>query len=400
MLHHVHLGQIIVDAKPGFACGQEDPDGVVQVRMHNVSSEGRLSFNVLRRVPRSFPKLDRFYLRRGDVLFNATNSPELVGKTAVFSEYPEPLVYSNHFLRLRVDDRVADSSYLARWIQFLWSQGEFQRICRRWVNQAAVGSDRLLATKVPLPPLAEQKRIAAILDAAEALRGKRRQSIAKLDSLVQSVFLEIFRNLKRSDWDFAPIAELAAPIQNAIRTGPFGSQLLHSEFVDSGVAVLGIDNAVENRFVWARPRFITDRKYELLRRYTIFPGDVLITIMGTCGRCAVVPDNVPKAINTEHLCCITLDRQRCLPDYFHACFLNHPEVARQLGVRKRGAVMPGLNMQLIKELRLPVPSIHVQKKLVDFLATLNRQITRFEKSLAQIDCLLMSLQQRAFRAEL
>ena len=179
---------------------------------------------------------------------------------------------------------------------------------RRAVSQLASGAninnlkkehlDNLL---IPLPPLAEQKRIAGILDAADALRAKRREALAQLDTLIQSTFLDMFGDPARSGWTMVTVEAVASSQSGAVRTGPFGSQLLHSEFVDEGIRVLGIDNAVANEFREGEPRFITAQKYEQLRRYTVRPRDVLITIMGTCGRCAVVPHGICTAINTKHL---------------------------------------------------------------------------------------------------
>jgi len=205
--------------------------------------------------------------------------------------------------------------------------------------------------------------------------------LAALDFLKESVFSEHFVRLAQS-WPEIPVEDLGTDI----RTGPFGSQLLHTEFVDAGIAVLGIDNAVANEFRWSERRFITQQKYAALKRYTVRPRDILITIMGTCGRCAIVPDDIPTAINTKHLCCITLDSSRVVPEFIHAAFLMHPAILRQLGVHAKGAVMPGLNMGIIKALKLPLPPIALQEE--------------FNRHFTYLDSLFASLQHRAFRGEL
>src|SRR5690606_11336330 len=104
------------------------------------------------------------------------------------------------------------------------------------INLPRLPPKELAATKVPLPPLAEQRRIAGILDAADALRRRRREALALLDTLPGAIFAEMFGG--RCDVGTIAIADA---VKNA-RTGPFGSQLLHSEFVDRGIPVLGIDN--------------------------------------------------------------------------------------------------------------------------------------------------------------
>ncbi|MGH7870576.1 MAG: restriction endonuclease subunit S [Candidatus Dormibacteraceae bacterium] len=135
---------------------------------------------------------ESFQLRTGDVLFNATNSPELVGKSAFFEDCGEPTVYSNHFIRLRSDEKRLDSRFLARWLQLQFQSKVFQGMCRQWVNQATVGRDALLALKLPLPSVEEQRQVVAVLDQTEALRAKRREALARLDELTQSIYVEMF----------------------------------------------------------------------------------------------------------------------------------------------------------------------------------------------------------------
>src|ERR1019366_3190906 len=122
---------------------------------------------------------------------------------------------------------------------------------------------KLLQTyQLPLPSLPEQKRIATILEKADRLRRLRRYALELSGTYLQSVFLGMFSKNADSHWPNESIEMLSQEKKGAIRTGPFGSQLLHSEFVKEGIAVLGIDNAVQNRFEWGARRFITEEKYQ------------------------------------------------------------------------------------------------------------------------------------------
>jgi type I restriction enzyme S subunit len=260
----------------------------------------------------------------------------------------------------------------------------------------------LKAIPIPLPPLEEQRRIAAILDKADAVRRKRQQAIALTEELLRSAFLNLVSSKHPAyhEWTEVLLADLALPTKGSTRTGPFGSTLRHSEFVKEGIAVLGIDNAVQNRFTWSERRFITPEKYKGLQQYTVKPGDVIITIMGTTGRSAVVPQDIPPAITTKHLATITLDRSKALPEYVSNAIHRDPSVLHQIALQNRGAIMAGLNLGIIKKLKVRLPPLE-QQILYDKVVIKTRQEQkRLEKAANTTSELFNSLLQRAFRGEL
>ena len=254
--------------------------------------------------------------------------------------------------------------------------------------------------QVLIPPMEEQKRIAAILDQADAVRAHRRTALSRLDELTQSIFLEMFGEEKSSRWKQVSVENIADSKGGSVRTGPFGSQLLHSEFTNEGIFVLGIDNVVSNEFRWGESRHISEEKYKQLYRYTVFPGDVLITIMGTCGRCAIVPENIQRAINTKHLCCITLNQEKCHPLFLQAYFLRHPTARKYLLQQTKGAIMSGMNMGIIKSLPVHLPPLALQKEFARRVEAVEKMKAEQREHLARLDELFVSLQHRAFRGEL
>ena len=290
-----------------------------------------------------------------------------------------------------------DSRYLWHWLTQI--QPELANKARG-ATFLQVNKNDIAELEIALPPLPEQRRIAAILDQADALSAKRQEALAQLDSLTQSIFIEMFDGQQSQEWPIETIADVAALHDGAIRTGPFGSQLLHSEFVAEGVAVLGIDNAVANEFRWGERRFISEAKYRDLRRYTVRPGDVLITIMGTCGRCAVVPDDIPVSINTKHLCCITLNAMKCRPEFLHAFFLRHPMARAYLEQTSKGAIMSGLNMGLIRSMPISVPPLALQQTFATRIQAVEALKATHRAALAELDALFASLQHRAFAGQL
>lgn len=348
------------------------------------------------------------YFANGDVLLAKITPCFENGKLGIAAGLTNGVGFgSSEFMVFR-----PDKSLDPHWLYYFLSRENFREEGAARMT-GAVGHKRVSMEfiepyPIPVPPLPEQQRIVAILDevfeAIATAKANTEKNLQNARAVFTAGFSAIALEPKGERWERTTVSAIAAQSKGAIRTGPFGSQLLHSEFVDEGIAVLGIDNAVTNSFQWGKSRFITEDKYKTLRRYRVYPGDLLITIMGTCGRCAIVPNDIPEAINTKHLCCITLDRSKCLPDYLHAYFLHHPVAREFLTAQAKGAIMAGLNMEIIKSLPVMLPPIAKQQAIIDWLAELSSAVQTVESNcnakLSALMDLKQSLLHQAFTGKL
>ena len=281
---------------------------------------------------------------------------------------------------------------LPKYLYYFCRNFDFERLNKAVTIPSLTKAD-LLKIEIELPSIEIQKKVAAELSKIEQIIQIRRQELQKLDELIQSRFVEMFvATGVVSEWPYLTIAD----VSNDMRTGPFGSALHHNEFVDGGVFVLGIDNAVENKFSYSRMRYITEEKYQQLKRYTVHPGDVIITIMGTVGRSAVIPVDMPKAINTKHLACITPKAETINAQFLSCAFQVHPDIRTQLQKQCKGAIMDGLNLTIIKRLSFHIPPISLQNQFVKFYEQTDKSKIAVQKALEESQLLFDSLMQKYF----
>lgn len=226
----------------------------------------------------------------------------------------------------------------------------------------------LTEAEIPLPPLAEQKRIAKILDAADALRAKRRESLAQLDTLLQSTFLEMFGDPVENPkgWPSVPLGETA--------TLQRGFDLPVQDRRDGDVPIFAANGSVGTHVVSKvkGPGVVTGRS-------------------GTIGKVHFIKDDF-WPLNTA----------LWVKD-FHG---NQPEWAshllRLLDLKRftRGVGVPTLNRNLVHVVEVPVPPQDLQRHFSIVYAAVEQQKTRLLKELAELDTLFAALQQRAFTGEL
>jgi len=180
--------------KNGFPCGNwnDEGNGVLQLRPFNITNDGNISLTTQKYIETD-KVLDGYLLKKKDIIFNNTNSEELVGKTALWFKEDVSAVISNHMTIIRIlDESIFDQTFLASYLYHLWQIGHFHKLCRRHVNQASVSIERLKDIAIPYPTLPEQQAIARVLTTVQEAIAGQEALIAKLKELKQSMMNHLF----------------------------------------------------------------------------------------------------------------------------------------------------------------------------------------------------------------
>jgi type I restriction enzyme S subunit len=326
--------------------------------------------------------------RRGDVLFSKDGT---VGKVHVVKTDQRFAVLSSLAILRPHRDRV-DADYLGHALR---SPSVLNDALKRKTGSAIrriILSD-LKQIRVFLPPIAVQRQIAEILDKADTLRAKRRAALAQIDTLSQSIFLEMFGDPASNPKGF-PTTELGN-VCTRITDGTHQPPT----WTPSGNPFLFVSNVINGEITFDTEKFISDETHEeLTRRCPIDIGDVLYSTVGSYGVPAVVR-TARKFAFQRHIAHLKPDRNVLDPEFLRA-MLASPPLKRQADRAARGAAQKTVNLADIRKFLVFSPPLKLQREFARQNVVIERLSTTQHRSAIELEGLFASIQHRAFNGEM
>lgn len=196
------------------------------------------------------------------------------------------------------------------------------------------------------------------------------------------------------DWEQRKVTELLKNSSSAMKIGPFGSALKKEYFVDEGIKVYAQENAFTGDFSIG-DYYITEDKYKELQSCELYPGDLVISMMGTIGACAIFPENAEKGIMNSHLLRLQFDNE-VIPKYIMYLLRDSDLIRKQIDRLSVGSIMSGLSSSVVKKLVFPIPTLAEQKRIVEYLDSLNNLITLHQRKCEETKILKKYMLQKMF----
>lgn len=189
-----------------------------------------------------------------------------------------------------------------------------------------------------------------------------------------------------------------------VSDGPFGSNLKSSDYVDTGVRVVRLENIGALEFIEDKESYVTEAKYELLKNHTVLPGDIVFSSFITENvRVALVPNSISKAINKADCFCVRLHGET-LSNRFAVMFLSTRHVYKQLEAQIHGVGRPRINTTQLKEVAMPVCCAEEQQAMLEQIESRLSEADQLDQTLAaslqQSEALRQSILKKAFSGQL
>ena len=344
----------------------------------------------------AYDKYPHFLLDEGDLLIACSGIvvDNFHNKLAFIKKEHLPLCLNTSTMRFKsLDEKVLDINYFKIFLQ----SGNFKEQLRSLITGSAqlnFGPSHIKQIELLLPPLEQQKKIAAILDAADEIRQKDKALIAKYDELTQALFLDMFGDVFKNNKGF-PINRLGDLCEEL-----FLGLTSKVDYVDEGgfplVRTTDINGGV---LCFDNVKFISETQHKKVtaRRITL-RGDVLVSKSGTLGTCAIVDSD--REFSTYESIFTVRPKKELLSNNFLVYLNKNDGFQKKLLGQKVGGIVSHLNLNMFRDFEFPLAPLKLQNQFAERVKVIEEQKSIAQASAVKSEELFNSLLQKAFNGEL
>ena len=396
----------ICDLQNGYAFKSADyieQSNTLSCRMSNIRPGGKFDIDYnARYLPEKFAiEYEKFLLVDGDVVIAMTDladSPKILGVPTVIKTNGKNILLNQRVGKLVIKD--SNRVYFP-YLQLALNAPRIRSIYKRFAGgglQINLGKTDLLSIKIPLPPLAEQQKIAAILDAADQLRQKDQQLIDHYTTLSQSLFLEMFGDpvTNPMGWDRSEIdsfSEVQGGLQVSVKRKKLPIKMKYLRVANVYRNALNLDEIKTINVTASELDRVVLKKYDLL----IVEGH---GNKKEIGRVGIWDDSIKPMVHQNHLIRVRVNEDT-VSHLFLCHFLNSQ--GGRLGMIRASNTTSGLNTistKIVKNTVCLIPPVELQNQFAQHIEKIEQQKQQAQASLEKSEVLFNSLLQRAFKGEL
>ena len=389
---------------PGVRNWQFTTSGIKLLNVANIEKDGTLNLEKTdRHLDESevAKKYSHFIIDAGDLVIASSgisfDDDGLLRTRGAFVRSDQlPLCLNTSTIRFKAIDGISDLRFLRFWLDSREFRSQITKLVTGTAQQN-FGPSHLKATKISIPPLPEQRRIAEILDKADALRAKRRAALAQLDTLTQSIFLDMFGDpaTNPKGWPQVPIGDHASKIGSGAT--PRGGE---EAYKAAGVTLIRRMNVRDGAFLKDGLAFIDDEQAAPLEGVVVEANDILLNITGaSVARVCRAPEDVLPARVNQHVAIIR-PTAAFNPHFLEQCLLSPSVKERLLKTARAGATREAITKSAIEQFKVIRAPRELQDQFADRVAAKEDTYCRMHAALSEVDSLFASLQHRAFQDNL
>lgn len=337
----VKISDVCTEIKSGFPCGNsaKDLDGVLHIRPMNITPDGRFTESGSKFI-NPVDLTEEYLIKAGDVLFNNTNSKELVGKTCFISKDLDA-GYSNHITRLRTSEQILPH-FLSLVLHYMYEKGTFLQLCNKWVGQAAINTKTLSDQIVPLPPLTIQKEIVAEIESYEKIIDGARQIVDNYNPIIKD----------DPSWETVMLGQIC-------ETASGGTpKSTNREYYENGTINWLKSGEVSKGYIYSTEEHITEKAVQESSA-KVFPVNTVVIAMygATAGQVGILKVNS----STNQAVCGVLPSKNYVPEFL---FYYLRSKRNYFISQSTGGAQPNISQLTIKRTPVPIIPIDQQERIV------------------------------------